>query len=147
ALARCSREEAVAFAREVGELRPGLDQFLDAAAAAGSRLWLASGGVGFYIEAILGDRMARFGRTLLNSARFIGGAVELEFHQGLSCDKCAVCKGRVCERARSDGAQVMFVGDGASDRCAIGKADVLSAVAGSMLARGCELRKLPHRSF
>src|SRR5437016_12740704 len=63
ALARCSREEAVAFGREVGELRAGLDGFLDSAARAGARLWLASGGFDFYIEAILGERLSRFERT------------------------------------------------------------------------------------
>jgi len=146
-LARCTRDEAVAFGREVGTLRPGLDGFLDAAAQAGARLWLASGGFDFYIEAILGDRMARFERTFFNRTRFAAGSIELAFHEGLSCDKCAVCKGRVCETARAEGARVLFVGDGASDRCAIGKADELFAVAGSLLARGCEARGVDYRPF
>jgi 2-hydroxy-3-keto-5-methylthiopentenyl-1-phosphate phosphatase len=147
ALARCTREEAVAFGREVGELRPGLDAFLDGAARAGARLWLASGGFDFYIEAILGERLARFERTFFNRTVFTGQAIELRFHSGLSCDKCAVCKGRVCEQAQAEGARVLFVGDGASDRCAIGRADTLCAVAGSMLARGCEARGVDYRPF
>ena len=147
ALARCSREEAVAFGREVGQLRPGLDAFLDAAGNAGARLWLASGGFDFYIQAILGERMGRFERAFFNRAHFRGGGVEIEFHQGLGCDKCAVCKGRVCDQARAEGARVLFIGDGASDRCAIGKADLMCAVAGSMLARGCGQRGVAHREF
>src|SRR5258706_4146790 len=52
-MARCERDEAVAWAHAIGHLRPGLDAFLDAAERAGARLWLASGGFDFYIEAIL----------------------------------------------------------------------------------------------
>jgi 2-hydroxy-3-keto-5-methylthiopentenyl-1-phosphate phosphatase len=146
-LARCSREEAVAFGREVGLVRTGFDGFLDAATGAGARLWLASGGFDFYIEAILGERLGRFEHAFFNRTRFVGDTIELEFHQGLGCDRCAVCKGRVCERARAEGARVIFIGDGASDRCAIGKADLLCAVEGSMLARGCQERAVEHRSF
>ena len=147
ALARCSREEAVAFGREAGQLRPGLDEFLEAASQAGARLWLASGGFDFYIEAILGERLKRFERQFFNRTRFSGGGVELDFHQGLGCDKCAVCKGRVCREARAEGARVVFVGDGASDRCAIGEADLLCAVSGSLLLRGCQSRGVAAREF
>jgi 2-hydroxy-3-keto-5-methylthiopentenyl-1-phosphate phosphatase len=147
ALARCTREEAVEYGKQAGPLRPGLDAFLDAATQAGARLWLASGGFDFYIEAILGERLSRFERRMFNRTRFSGGGVELDFHEGLGCDKCAVCKGRVCQAARAEGARVVFVGDGASDRCAIGEADLLCAVAGSMLARGCEGRGVEARPF
>jgi 2-hydroxy-3-keto-5-methylthiopentenyl-1-phosphate phosphatase len=124
-----------------------LDAFLDAAAGAGARLWLASGGFDFYIEAILGERLARFERVFFNRARFAGGGIELQFHEGLGCDKCAVCKGRVCDAARAEGARVLFVGDGSSDRCAIGRADLLYAVSGSLLQRGCEARGVDYRAF
>ena len=147
ALARCSREEAVAYSSEVGRVRAGLDRFLDAAAAAGAELWLASGGFDFYIEGILGERLRRFERSFFNRARFVGSRIELEFHQGLGCDKCAVCKGRVCDLAKAEGKRVIFVGDGASDRCAIGRADAICAVGGSMLARGCEARGVAYRPF
>src|SRR4051812_18557594 len=141
ALARCSREEAVAYAREVGRIRAGLDEFLD---RAGPRIWLASGGFDFYIEAILGERLSRFERAFFNRTRFGGGGIEIDFHQGFGCDKCAVCKGLVCDQARAEGARVIFVGDGSSDRCAIGRADRLYAVAGSRLARACESQKLDY---
>jgi 2,3-diketo-5-methylthio-1-phosphopentane phosphatase len=144
ALARCSREQAVAYSRDIGHLRAGLDEFLERAPGP---LWLASGGFDFYIEALLGDRLARFERTFFNRTRFSNGGIELDFHEGLSCTKCAVCKGRVCDLARARGAEVMFIGDGASDRCAIGKADRLCAVEGSMLARGCEAKGVEFRSF
>jgi len=74
--------------------------------------------------------------------------VEIEFpHGDLACGRCAVCKGLVCDRARADGRRVIFVGDGASDRCAIGRADVLCAVRGSLLERACRERHTPHVPF
>ncbi len=147
ALARCSRDQALACSKEVGQLRDGVDDFLAATASGGARLWLASGGFDFYIEAILAERLARFERLFFNRARFVDGGIELDFHEGLGCDKCAVCKGRICQLARADGARVVFVGDGASDRCAVGQADLICAVEGSMLARACQAAGVEHRTF
>lgn len=145
ALARCGRDEALQCAREVGALRPGLDAVLDALSGAGGAAWLASGGFDFYIEALLDGRLARFQRAYFNRARFVEGRVAVEFpHAELACGRCAVCKGKVCDLARAAGARVIFVGDGASDRCAIGRADVLCAVEGSMLARACRERGADH---
>lgn len=142
-LARCGRDEAIGYSRAIGVERPGLAALLDGVRGAGGALWLASGGFDFYIEAILDGRMARFERAFFNRARFIDGGVEVEFpHGDLACGRCAVCKGLVCDRARERG-RVIFVGDGASDRCAIGRADVLCAVRGSMLERVCAERGVP----
>jgi len=147
ALARCSRDEAVAYSHEIGHVRAGLDEFLDAVERSGARLWLASGGFDFYIEGILGGRARRFERTFFNRTRFAGGGIEIDFHEGLGCARCAVCKGRVCDEARAGGARVVFIGDGASDRCAIGRADLLCAVDGSLLARGCQARGVGYVPF
>jgi 2,3-diketo-5-methylthio-1-phosphopentane phosphatase len=145
ALARCTREEALAYSREVGVVRPGFDQFVEAIERVGAQLWLASGGFDFYIEGILGDRLRRFQRSFFNRSRFDGGRIQLDFHEGMTCSRCAVCKGRVCDLARAEGARVWFVGDGASDRCAVGRADLICAVEGSLLHRGCG--EVEHRSF
>lgn len=140
-LARCGRDEAIGYSRLIGVERPGLDALLDGVGAAGGSAWLASGGFDFYIEAILDGTMGRFERAFYNRARFDGGAVAVEFpHAELACERCAVCKGKVCDLARARGGRVIFAGDGPSDRCAIGRADVLCAVRGSALARACEER-------
>jgi 2,3-diketo-5-methylthio-1-phosphopentane phosphatase len=147
-LARCEREPALAYAREVGQLRPGLEALVDGVAGAGGQLWLASGGFDFYIEAILGARLDRFARAFFNRTRFVDGRIEVDFpHAELACGRCAVCKGRVCDRARAEGVPVLFVGDGASDRCAIGRADLLCAVRGSLLAGGCAERGATYTAF
>ncbi|MCU1282681.1 MAG: HAD-superfamily hydrolase, subfamily (PSPase-like) [bacterium] len=141
ALARAERPEALAYAREIGHLRPGLDALMASVQRAGASLWLASGGFDFYIEALLGARLDAFERRYFNATRFADGKIEVDFpHAGLACGRCAVCKGKVCDEARATGRPVVFIGDGSSDRCAIGRADRLFAVRGSLLERVCAER-------
>ena len=138
AMVRATRAEAVAHARKVGHRRPGLGALLDAAAARGGQIWLASGGFDFYVEALLDADAARFARRYYNATRFVDGRIEVSFpHDALACDRCAVCKGVVCDLARAAAARVVFVGDGSSDRCAVGRADALFAVHGGILDRHC----------
>lgn len=148
ALARAERPEALDYARQIGHLRPGLDGLIGAAAARGTPMWLASGGFDFYIEALLGDRLSVFERAYFNRTRFVDGRIEVDFpHAELSCGSCAVCKGKVCDAAREAGGEVVFIGDGASDRCAIGRADRIFAVRGSLLERACAERGQACKSF
>lgn len=148
ALARAERPEALAYAHEIGHVRPGLDALLDSADARGDALWLASGGFDFYIEGILGERLNRFERAYFNRTVFADGRIAVEFpHEQLACGRCAVCKGKVCDDARATGRSVVFIGDGSSDRCAIGRADRLFAVRGSLLARTCEERGAAYTPF
>ena len=112
-----------------------------AARRAGAAVWLASGGFDFYIEALLDGRLDAFERRYFNTTRFVDGRIEVDFpHAGLACGRCAVCKGKVCDEARATGRPVVFIGDGSSDRCAIGRADRLFDVRDSMLERVCDER-------
>jgi 2,3-diketo-5-methylthio-1-phosphopentane phosphatase len=148
ALARAERADALAYARKIGHVRRGLDQLIAAAEAGGHELWLASGGFDFYIEGILGERLQHFSRRYFNTTRFAEGRIAVEFpHALLACGRCAVCKGKVCDEARATGRGVIFIGDGSSDRCAIGRADRLFAVRGSLLARTCEERGADYVAF
>src|SRR5262249_14844413 len=129
-------------------LRPGLDAFLDA--CRGTELVLASGGFDFYIEAILGEqRLARFAAVFANAGVVENGGVRVSFphRERLGCGLCAVCKGRICDERRTAGRCVIFVGDGTSDRCAIGRADRLFAVRGSKLAVACRVAAAPAVEF
>ncbi len=142
ALCRCTLADAVAYAHEVGVLRPGLDRLLTAAAAAGVPVTLASGGFDFYIEPLLGQaRLNSLSSRFYNRARFHGEIVKIEFpHGDLSCARCAICKGRVCQNVRvAVAGPIAFVGDGFSDRCILDhvgqKVDAIFAVRGSDLDR------------
>jgi 2-hydroxy-3-keto-5-methylthiopentenyl-1-phosphate phosphatase len=137
ALARATREQAAGFLRgEAGRLRPGLEELLEAAAGKGVEVWLASGGFDFYIEQLLGPLLSKFARSYYSRAVFSGDRIAVSFPHGeLACDRCAVCKGKVCDLARASGAEVLFAGDGHSDRCVVGRADRVAAVRGSHLER------------
>lgn len=143
-----SRDEILAYARRIGTLRPGLDALLDA--CRGSELVLASGGFDFYIEAILGEqRLTRFAAVYSNVGLVESGGVKVKFphRERLGCGLCAVCKGRICDERRAAGRRVVFVGDGTSDCCAVGRADLLFAVRGSKLAAACRVAATPAVEF
>src|SRR6185369_6691520 len=80
ALARATREQAAEFLRgEAGRMRPGLPQLLEAAAAKGVEVWLASGGFDFYIEMLLGPLLPKFARSYYSRAIFSGDRIAVEF--------------------------------------------------------------------
>ena len=137
ALVRATRSQVLEWVAANATLRPGLDALLRRLTARGERVVLASGGFDVYVEPVLGTRLARFDAAFYNRLTFDGSSVAVDFPHldALGCDLCAVCKGKVCDRYRHGGARVTFVGDGTSDRCAIGHADRLFAVRDSKLAR------------
>jgi 2,3-diketo-5-methylthio-1-phosphopentane phosphatase len=144
-LVRATAEEmrAALAHEEIGALRPGLDDLLDAAGRSGVPVILASGGFDIYVEALLGSRLAVFAQAFYNVCRPSTDGARVEFpHAALACERVAVCKGKVCDEARDhyQAREVLFVGDGASDVCAIGHADRLFAVAGGKLERLAETR-------
>ena len=136
AMVKATRDEAVAFTRSITSLRDGFADFATRARAQGIPLVLASGGFDFYIEPLLGPLLDCFSAAYYNRADITPEGTTIEFADtALSCPKCAVCKGRIVERERIPGRTVVFVGDGASDRCAINVADTLYAVRGGNLER------------
>jgi 2,3-diketo-5-methylthio-1-phosphopentane phosphatase len=149
ALVSASEAELLSAVDELAVLREGFRGLLDVASARFGRLLVASGGFDLYIDRVLGPLRARFAEVLCNTMRLDGRGVAIGFpHLGtLSCELCAVCKGKVCDRERAAGGRVVFVGDGTSDRCAIGRADVLFAIRGSKLARACEAAGAPYEPF
>lgn len=152
-MVRGTRQELVAHAKKIGTLRAGLDLLLDSVRRVNQvQLWLASGGFDFYIQPILGERLGRFARAYFHKATFEAKRVELDFqYTELRCDKCALCKGKVVDLAlHHEGAHVIFVGDGSSDRCVLDRKDerlTIYTIVGSFLERECEARNIPHRTL
>jgi len=134
ALTRAERTDAVAYAKEVGQPRPGLATLIDTIEKQGGELWLASGGFDFYIDALLGEHRPRFRRTYMNTAQFVDGGIDVSFpHTALACSRCGVCKGKVCALASTVADRVIFAGDGASDRCVLTSSAEVWAVRGGLL--------------
>lgn len=148
------RDAILAFVDEVARFRPGFEALVARARERGARVVVASAGFDFYIDRIL----ARLGplraaiEVISNRGRFLEGApgIDIDFPHARSTTcafRCAVCKGAVVDRMRGAGLRTIFCGDGGSDGCAAGRADVLYAVAGSRLARRCEEAGVPYRPF
>jgi 2-hydroxy-3-keto-5-methylthiopentenyl-1-phosphate phosphatase len=163
-LARAGRDEAFAFV-DGFVLAPDAAAFVAAARSAGHHLLVASDGLTFYIERLL----ARAGLEVpftANRLRFDGGALIPEFasagpevalsggrvaHAAAGaapgCGRCGNCKGAALRAARASGryARLVAVGDGYSDRCAVGAADVVYAK-GDLLAY-CRAHGIAARPF
>ncbi|GMV42563.1 MAG: hypothetical protein AMXMBFR64_42790 [Myxococcales bacterium] len=129
-------EQLGAAVDAIARRRHGLDAFLADARRGFDRLVLASGGFDWYIERTLGETLSLFDEIWCNTLVPAEGGVQVGFPHlsSLGCGLCAVCKGIVCGRQQG---QVSFVGDGTSDRCAVGRAHRMAAVRGSRLAAGC----------
>jgi 2-hydroxy-3-keto-5-methylthiopentenyl-1-phosphate phosphatase len=150
ALCRGDRDAMVGYACEVGVLREGAAEILEAGVRGELDLVLASGGFDFYVEAILAPWIARgaFRARYYNATSFENGRIAVRFpHVDLRCGYCAVCKGKVTERHRDTNRPVVFLGDGQSDLCAAPLANVVYAVRGKQLARGCEEKGIAHVAF
>ncbi|NUN15266.1 MAG: MtnX-like HAD-IB family phosphatase [Myxococcales bacterium] len=139
---RASRTQTDAWLSTHAAIRDGFDVFIDTCRSFNIPLILASGGFDHYIHTILGHRVAEFDAVFCNSLRFIDDfrvSVEFPFKNTFGCDRCPVCKGKICQHY-AQAADVIFVGDGTSDRCAIDVATRLCVVRGSKLHRECDLR-------
>jgi 2-hydroxy-3-keto-5-methylthiopentenyl-1-phosphate phosphatase len=139
ALVRATPAAVRDFVAAEARLRPGVPELLRACRARGVPVYVGSGGFDFYVEPLLAPHRDALAGVHCSRGVFHGDRIALEFRAGLECPTCAVCKGRLCDQARAahPGERVIFLGDGASDRCAIGRADLVLAVRGSQLAARC----------
>jgi len=163
-LARVGRDAALAFVDGFA-LAPDAAAFVGAARAAGHDLLVASDGLTFYIERLL-ERAGLAVPFTANRLRFDGEALVPEFASAgpdmplaggrvaraaagapPGCGRCGNCKGAALRAARAGGRyrRLVAVGDGYSDRCAVGAADVLYAK--DDLLDYCRARGLAARPF
>jgi 2-hydroxy-3-keto-5-methylthiopentenyl-1-phosphate phosphatase len=138
-LLRATPDATREFVAAAARLRPGVPEFLRACQERGVPVYVGSGGFDFYVEPLLAPHRAALAGVYCSRGVFHGDRVALEFPTGLECPTCAVCKGRLCDRVRAahPAERLVFLGDGASDRCALGHADLVLAVRGSQLAERC----------
>jgi 2-hydroxy-3-keto-5-methylthiopentenyl-1-phosphate phosphatase len=143
---RGTEAEVVAFAREVGVLRPGFSRLLRAARRRGAHLVVASGGLDLYILPILGEHAGRL-EIVANRGWVEGDRIRVDFpNAGRGCGRCGNCKAPIVEDLRARGfSSVVVVGDGTSDLCMARVAD--RVFARDALAASCKRERLPFTPF
>jgi 2-hydroxy-3-keto-5-methylthiopentenyl-1-phosphate phosphatase len=145
---RVGLAELRAYALTVGALRAGASELFAAARAGHIEVVIASGGLDCYIHALLAEHLPHVRAIYCNRLTETERGLLFDFPTAdLRCERCAVCK-RLALCKHLDGSRrVMYCGDGSSDRCAVGVAPELFAVAGSDLARYCRERGAAHAEF
>jgi len=123
ALVKAGKLEVLSFAETI-PLDPGFMRFQEYCKAECIPLVVLSEGLRPYIERILAVNGVGGQCVVANGARFSGDGMEIIFgHPNEDCPDCGTCKAAVIDLYPS--ARKVYVGDGYSDMCAAGHADVL----------------------
>lgn len=120
--------------------------FKDFAVRHGFPLYLLSDGLDLYINRLLAKYNINGIPVLANKAHYSDGGFTFEFpYFEHSCGRCANCKGYHLRRLRTDGATIVYIGDGKSDLCALPEADIIFAK--DYLAEYCRREKIEFLPF
>ncbi len=124
---KTTREEMIAALRRIAVER-GFPEFVRLLTERNIPLHIVSDGLDFYIDAFL-SRAGFSGLDIhSNRAHFVNGSLYPSFpHYAAGCGFCGTCKGERVRSLRRPGERTVYIGDGFSDRCAVGVADVLFA--------------------
>ncbi len=141
---RAGLDEVVGYALEHTRVRPGFRELVERAQASGWRFVIVSSGFHELIEPIL-DREGVEVELRANRVDARPDGWRVLWSYGDACETC----GESCKRATVDalanGSEVVYIGDGYSDRCAAENADRVFARRG--LARWLEERGVPYEPF
>jgi 2,3-diketo-5-methylthio-1-phosphopentane phosphatase len=126
-------------------VRPGFREFVELARERGWRFVIVSSGFRELIEPVLEREGVADVELLSNTVDADPDGWKVRFRVSETCDVC----GQPCKRstaaALADGTELVYVGDGYSDRCAAESADVVFARRG--LATYLEERGVPFEPF
>ncbi len=132
---------------ETAEIRRGFPEFVQFCRDNSIPVEVASSGMKFYIDALLGNLEASHLPVAAPVLAFDErGHGKVAFEEGIiDCGMTPMCKCERVWRQRRLGRTVLFVGDGSSDHCAAHQADYV--MARDSLARYCERANLNFTPF
>ena len=143
-LITADRERLDAFLDSV-PLTPGFSEFITACQALDLDILVLSDGLDYAIRRILTEHGLGFVPVIANRLCFHDRyACSLEFPYGSFGCSSGVCK---CEVARALGGKILLIGDGRSDCCLAGKADLVLAREGKELLARCRSENYPHLAW
>lgn len=127
------------------ELNPGFKEFIEEVKVRGYKLIITSDGYDIYIEEILNKNGFSDVELLCNSAIYDKGWNLSFLNNEEDCIFCGNCKKKVVEALKKKEYEVIYVGDGYSDRCACINSDAIFAK--SHLKEYCLEQGIPHNDF
>ena len=143
ALVSATTQEMAAHAAQNARLRPGFVELVASCAASKVPVAVVSGGLDFYVEAVLSKNGLGHVPFFSTGTRTQGGELRF-FYPGATsaCWQWGNCKCAVVQGFKQDGRRVIYFGDGRNDVCPAGKADFVFAR--SRLLEHCQRNGLPH---
>jgi len=142
---RAPLDEVVPWVLEHARIRPGFHELVDAADRNGWRLVVLSAGFRELIEPILEREGLGHLELMANEVEADPSGWRIRFRDEDTCTTC----GQPCKRSTvariAGGDEVVYIGDGYSDRCAADAADVVFARRG--LAEWLDERGRPYEPF
>ena len=139
-----SVDEVVAWIAERVRVRPGFRQFVELANERGSRVVVVSSGFEELIAPVL-EREGVDVEVRANRVDTSGGNWRVVWTYGGACEMCGESCKRSLVREVAGEDEVVYVGDGYSDRCAARASDRVFATKG--LARFLEAERVPFTPF
>jgi 2-hydroxy-3-keto-5-methylthiopentenyl-1-phosphate phosphatase len=137
-VARATKASILSLVEERVHVRRGFEELLAAAALADAPVVVASYGLDFCIERVMGNvRNGGAVQVYSPKAKLEEGGITLDFPSPHTKDVVNLKDDAVCWY-KQKGFEVLFVGDDASDLPAVEKADASFAIEGSELATMCE---------
>jgi len=113
------------------KLRTGADDFYQVMVKNNILFYLLSDGIDLYIDYILKKNELSEIKFFSNQASIKNGRLQIEFpHDNYNCERCGCCKGARIKDIIADQRNeynIIFIGDGLSDICAIEHADYIFA--------------------
>jgi 2-hydroxy-3-keto-5-methylthiopentenyl-1-phosphate phosphatase len=141
---RAPLDEVVAYALSNTRVRPGFRELAERARAEGWRFVIVSSGFHELIEPIL-EREGVEVELHANRVDARPDGWRVHWSYGEDCETCGESCKRSTVDALANGGEVVYVGDGYSDRCAAESADLVFARRG--LARWLAERGVPFEPF
>lgn len=140
-----SQQQVLDLVATIG-LDPGFADFVALARRLNWTVHIASDGFDFYISRMLAANGLADLPFSANHLEYVDGHVVMTFARpNPACCRLGNCKRLVVEEQRPAGGRVVYIGDGLSDACGAAAADQVFAK--GLLARYCEQRAIPYRSY
>ena len=144
---KASPQEMGQYAAEHANLRTGFLDLLRYCELNDKQMVIVTYGLDFYVQALLHRHGIADAVQLFSvGTRLTGRGLDFLYpYANPACAGWGNCKCRVLERFRTQGAGIVYIGDGRSDFCPAAKADAVFA-RGPLLDH-CRERGIPHRGF